>query len=558
MFAWLRASPNNQIKPIVLVVMDGFGIAPPNPGNAIHLAKTPNYDRMLQTYPWGQIIASGEAVGLPANEVGNSEVGHLTLGVGRVIFQSLERINRSIKNHSIYTNQALVDAFVQAKTRGSRLHLMGLVGSGNVHSSMQHLEALLELARQQNVRIVLHAFTDGRDSPPTEAAQILSDLEQRLQKTGVGEIATVSGRYYAMDRDARWERINAAYAAIVLGKGKAYRTAAEAAQATYAGGKGDEFIEPALILGERTQALTVRDNDVVIYFNFRVDRARELTMALTLPDFEHTQGTAFGFGLGGGSGDGAVITTFNREYFPRNLHVVTMTEYQKGIPVAGVAFPPEERLANSLTEVFAKKGWRQLHLAESEKERMVTYYFDGAREDRFEGEEVDIVTSPKVATYDLKPEMALPALTKRVVKALGKDLYQVLIVNFANPDMVAHTGNIRATINAIEKVDAALGVFEKEVLARNGLLVVTADHGNAEELITYPPGTFFYTSDIGTVNTDHSNYPIPLIFASRDLRGRQIKLPKGNQADVAPTLLSMLGIPVPTEMTGRNLLEGLA
>lgn len=547
-----------QVRPYVLISLDGWGVAPPSRGNAIYLAKTPNYDFLLQNYPHTTLIASGESVGLPANEVGNSEVGHLTMGVGRVILQSLERINLAIQDESFYQNPALLAAVQHAQQHHSRLHIMGLVGSGNVHSSYQHLEALLTLCQKQAFpNVVLHLFTDGRDAPPQDGIKVVAALEQRLAKLGWGQIVTVAGRYYAMDRDARWERIKLAYEAMVLGRGEQFASASQAMQTMYARGKTDEFVVPLVIVKPGQPPLSIFDNDAVIFINFRVDRARELTMALTVPDFEHLPMQQYGFDPRQAIGQTAGVATFLREKRPKNLFMVTMTEYQEGLPVAAVAYRPEKQLINSVGELIAKKGWRQLRLAESEKERMVTYYFNGMHSRAFPGEEAMIVSSPKVSTYDHKPEMSAKAIVNEFKKALKKDLYHFLMLNFANPDMVAHTGNLEATIKGVEATDKAFGEVVHETLKHDGVVFITADHGNSEELITFPTDSFFFTSNMGTVNTDHSNNPVPLLVIANQWYNRPVELPKGVMSDLAPTMLFFMGIPKPPEMIGRNLAEGM-
>jgi 2,3-bisphosphoglycerate-independent phosphoglycerate mutase len=541
---------NWQVKPFVLISLDGWGIAPPSKGNAITLAKTPHYDSYLKLFPHTQLIASGEAVGLPANEVGNSEVGHLTMGVGRVVFQSLERINMSIRDESFYQTPAFLQAIGYAKTHNSTLHLIGMVGSGNVHSSTKHLYALLETCKRQRfASVALHLITDGRDSPPQEATEIVAKIEEDCRVMGVGKVATVSGRYYAMDRDARWERIKIAYDAIIMSQGEQYTTAEDAVKQIYQSGKSDEFVLPAVIVKPGETPITINDNDAVIYFNFRVDRARELTMAITLPDFENMQAGAFGFGGG--------AATFRREKKVNNVFFVTMTEYQEGLPVSAIAYPPEKQLGSSVGEIISKAGWWQIRIAESEKERMVTYYYNGMRSEPFENQEVAIVPSPKVATYDLMPEMSATGVVKLFKTALKKDLYQTVMMNFANPDMVAHTGNLEAAIKAVEVTDWAMNEIVQTTLEHDGMVFITADHGNAEELITFPTNAFFYTTAEGTINTDHSNNPIPFIVIANRLKGNGNELPPGVMRDIAPTMLKAMGLPVPEEMKGTNLMEGI-
>lgn len=535
---------NNTQTPVVLISLDGWGLAPPSNGNAISLAKTPNMNHFLANYPHGTLIASGESVGLPAGEVGNSEVGHLTMGVGRVIFQSLKRINNSINDGSFYNNIVFQNTSKYVNQHNSNLHILGLVGSGNVHSSTAHLYALLQMCKKNNIsRVYLHLFTDGRDAPPKESLSIIQQIEEKLDLLGVGRIASISGRYYAMDRDARWERIQKAYDAIVSGVGITADDGVSAIQKAYNEGKTDEFIEPTVILQEG-KPVTINESDAVIFFNFRVDRARELTMALTLPDFETADLTKFGY-----SGSGFVRTKKVSSMF-----FVTMTEYHKELPVQ-VAFPPLYNFPDSLPEIFSKNNISTLHLAESEKERMVTYYFRGMRSERFPMEDIDIVPSPKVPTYDKKPEMAAYDIVKEFKKKVSKNKYGFAVLNFANPDMVAHSGNIEATIKAIEVVDKCLGELVSFVTERNGYVVITADHGNAEELLSFPLHTFYYTSESGDRNTDHSSNPVPVLIIGKDLKGRTSPTLTGTLADIAPTILAIMKLPIPSSMTGRDLLQ---
>lgn len=537
------------ISPVVLVSLDGWGLAPPSRGNAISIAKTPNMDSLYANYPHGELIASGESVGLPATEVGNSEVGHLTLGVGRVIYQSLKRINIAIEDGSFYENKAFEAATRHVLTNNSSMHLIGLVSSGNVHSNIDHLYALLQFCKKNNLsRVYLHLFCDGRDAPPNEGVEMLAGIQARLELMKLGKIATVSGRYYAMDRDARWARVQKTYDAITSGAGRQAYSPIDAVKQSYSEGKSDEFIEPTVII-ENGKAHTIDDNDAAIFFNFRVDRARELTMAYVLPDFEHTNTAQFGLQSEGG-------ITFERTKKVKNLFFVTMTQYHKDFPVSAVAFPPQFNFPDSLPETFSKNHINSLHLAESEKERMVTFYFRGMNATPFPMEKSIIVPSPKVETYDKKPEMSALNILNEFEKGISKNIYRFIIINFANPDMVAHSGNIEATVKAIEVVDRILGEVIKTVLTKNGVLIITADHGNAEELLTFPNQTFYYTTNIGAKNTDHSTNPVPVVIASNSLKGRVEVILKGTLADIAPTICAIMKIPVPASMTGKNLLGG--
>ncbi len=547
----------SNIKPVVLVVLDGFGIAPASEGNAITKAKTPNIDTFIKEYPHTELIASGESVGLPANEVGNTEVGHLTMGAGRVILQDLKRINVAIEKGDFYDNKALLQASSYVKTNSSKLHLMGLIGSGNVHSSLNHLYALLQFCKKEGVNgVFLHLFTDGRDSPPNEGIDIITKLEEHMRINAIGRIASVAGRYYAMDRDRRWARTERAYNAIVTGQGMQAASSVDAIKNAYAKGQSDEFVEPTVIIENGKPLATVDDKDAVIFFNFRIDRPKQLTMAFVLPNFENLKMFDFGYNPDTSKEEGEVDVgrTFKRQKVANSLFFVTMTEYHKQIPVGAIAFRPEV-VGDALPVVLSTAGLKQAHMAESEKERFVTYYFDGMREKPLEGEDVYIVPSPKVPTYDKKPDMSLPRLIKEFKKQLSKGIYHFFVLNFANPDMVAHTGNLQATIKAIEAVDRYLNDLVKAVLNVDGTIFVTADHGNAEELLTYPSSSFFFTTKDGLVNTDHSNNPVPLMVINNNYKGKGTVLPKGALSDISPTILNFLGLQVPESMTGNNLFK---
>ena len=546
----------NKIKPTVLLVLDGYGLAPASSGNAISLAKTPNYQSYLKKYPSGELIASGESVGLPANEKGNTEVGHLMLGAGRIIYQDLKRINMAIDDGSFYENSTLLAAVSHLKRYNSTFHIMGLVGTGKVHSSIEHLYALLKFCMKSDIRnVYLHLFTDGRDTPPQEALEQITKLEEFLRANKVAEIATISGRYYAMDRDRRWDRTQKAYQAIVAGEGQKAASATEAIQKAYQNRLSDEFIEPTVILNGNLPKATVGNNDVVIFFNYRVDRVRQLTMSFVVSDFEKLKSFEFGYAPGTELEEGRATfnQTFIRGKWPQNLFFVTMTEYHKKLPVGGIIFGPLV-VDNTLAHVISNANMCQMHMAESEKERFVTYYFDGMHEEPPKGEEVDIIASPKVPTYDKKPEMSVFKLVDAFRKQMKKDKYHFFIINFANPDMVAHSGNLKATISAIEYTDRAMGEIVEMVLSANGTVIVTADHGNAEELMTFPGTAFFFTTSEGLVNTDHSNNPVPVIIVNQAMGGRPAKMAPGGLYDIAPTVLSLMNIPLPAKMTGRNLL----
>ncbi|CAN5323300.1 2,3-bisphosphoglycerate-independent phosphoglycerate mutase [soil metagenome] len=547
-----------KINPTVLLVLDGWGIAPPSEGNAIALAKPKNYNEFLANYPHAELLAAGESVGLPANEVGNTEVGHLNMGAGRVILQDLKRIDKSIEDGSFFENKSFYRALFHAQKNKSKLHLVGLLSSGQVHSSAKHLYALLEFLKRNNAQnVFLHLFTDGRDAPPEEAASVFEKLESYLKANKIGQVATVGGRYYGMDRDKRWERTQKAYDAMVKGIGPVALTSVEAIKQNYAKKITDEFIEPTVI----SKNGLISNNDAVIFFNYRIDRPRQITMSIVVKDFEGTNISwefdpySVKYEKKHEENTANIIT---KEPFPRgnpplNLYSVTMTQYQKNLPVNEVAFPPEE-VIDCLTEVLSKKQIAQMHMSESEKERFVTYYFDGLREERMAGEDVKIIPSPHVPTYDKRPQMSVAELAEEFKKVLNEDKYNFIIMNIANPDMVAHSGKIPETIKAIGAVDLALGEIVGGVLTCNGTILITGDHGNAEEMITYPSSSYFFTSKAGTMNTDHSSNPVPIIIINNSLKNSNKPIPNGKLADIAPTILKLMGIEIPPVMTGKNLL----
>ncbi len=552
----------SKIKPTVLLILDGYGIAPPSEGNAISRAKRPNLTSYPESYPHGEVIASGESVGLPANEVGNTEVGHLTIGSGRVVDQDLVRINKSIKDRSFYDNKALLDAVAHLqKKNNAKLHIAGLVGSGNVHSSLNHFWAVLEFCKKNRIQnVFFHLFTDGRDSPPQEGISIVEKIEADIKNNKLGAIATICGRYYAMDRDGRWDRTKLAYDAQVLGRGVAAKSAVEGIKKSYEEGRTDEFIEPIVIINSQGQpTATVDDNDAFIFFNFRIDRPRQLSMAYVMPNFELLREFEFGKDPEKeGKKEGVVRFvggTFKREKILKNLFFVTMTEYQEGLTVSSIAFP-KIIVADTLAEVLSKNNIHQMHMAESEKERFVTFYFNGQREEKFDGEYVSIVPSPKVATYDLKPEMNVYGIVEEFKKNANQGKYGFFVINFANSDMVGHTGNINAAVISIEHLDKAVGEIVNWTRALGGTILITADHGNAEEMLTYPTTSFFITTEKGKVSTDHSNNPVPVYIISEALRGKAYTISKGALADIAPTILHLMQIPKPASMTGKSLLQG--
>lgn len=541
---------NLRIKPVVLIVLDGWGIAPPCPGNALSLAKIPNYTRLISSYAYTQLLASGEAVGLPHGEDGNTETGHLNLGAGRIVYQDLPRINMSIADGSFFKNPAFLAAIKHTKDYHSHLHLMGLIGSGGVHSNLEHLFALMNLAKSEGLNnVYLHLFTDGRDSPPSSAPIYLAKVTDQINHLGIGEISSISGRYYAMDRDNRWERTEKAYQALTLGEGNICTSYEEAIQNSYQKGITDEFIQPILIKNSQGEVNLIKENDAVIFFNFRIDRPRQLTKAFISINLEEaTQKVGFDpyavkYYKKHLLNSAESIKVFDRGPQIKNLFFVTMTEYEKELTAVS-AFPPE-KIKFPLGKILTQANLRQLHMSESEKERFVTYYFNGLRDDPFTGEDDVIIPSPKVSTYDLKPEMSAYEMTDTLLMRLESNIYHFILINYANPDMVAHTGNIPASIKACEVVDECLGKIITKIIALNGTCFITADHGNVEEIIN---------KETGEVDTEHSSYPVPLIIASQKMRGKG-KIPTGILADVAPTILALLEIPKPSDMSGQNLIR---
>ena len=521
--------------PVVLAILDGWGLAEPGPGNAVATADTPVMDRLLATCPNATLLASGEDVGLPGGQMGNSEVGHLNLGAGFVVYQWLTRLDQEVKNGTLGTNLALRDAMgtligavrgVSDTEQNNRLHLIGLVSDGGVHSHIQHLVGLLRMAHQLGLRgadVLIHVITDGRDTPPDSASRYVADLQATIDGLGVGVIATVSGRYYAMDRDNRWERTELAWRAMVRGDGPAAESAVAAVAASQSAGITDEFIEPRVLPVDGRPYGGMRDGDRAIWFNFRSDRARQLVSAMVSPDF-----------------DG-----FDRGDWPR-LVVVTLTEYQEGLPVT-VAYR-EADIAHPLASEISRAGLTQYHAAETEKYPHVTYFLNGGREAPFEGETREMVSSPKVATYDLQPEMSAASLTDKVVAAVRDGGFDFVVVNFANGDMVGHTGDFDAVVRAIETVDDCLGRLIDATLGAGGVLLVTADHGNAEEMIDPASG--------GPL-TSHTTNPVPVILVTaHDDPDRHVSLrTDGILSAVAPTVLDLLGLVPPESMTQTSLIQ---
>lgn len=551
----------NSSKFVMLVVLDGWGMAATGPGNAISQAETPNMRRFTASFPHTELSASGEAVGLPRGEDGNTETGHLNLGAGRIVYQDLQKINLSIADGTFYQNQVLIGAINHAQTNNSNLHLIGLIGSGGVHSNIEHLFAIIELCKKHNFnRVFIHLFTDGRDSAPTSAKVYISQLKEVMVRQGIGQIASVMGRYWSMDRDLRWDRTERAYKCLTKGEGHLVKSAEEAIDMSYAQGKTDEFVEPALISDQTGKPLSlIKQNDSVIFFNFRIDRPRQLSRAFVFDDFTKAN-IASGFdpylvkyqkshlATPSLSQDPGLTEPFVRGPKLQNLYFVTMTEYGKPIVEAGakVAFPPE-MVKSPIGLIISQAGYKQLRVSESEKERFVTFYFNGQQEIAYEGEDRLIIPSKKVATYDLQPEMSAREITDKVLERLKSDYnYKFILINYANADMVGHTGSIGATAKACEVVDECLGKLSDFIMAYGGTMFITADHGNAEEMID---------AQSGEIETEHSSNPVPFTAVSKELFGKSQVLTSGILADVAPTILSTMGLQVPTSMTGKNLLD---
>ena len=547
-------------KFVCLVILDGWGLSAPGPGNAISQANCLNMNRFWASYPHTQLTASGEAVGLPRSEAGNTETGHLNIGAGRIVYQDLKRISQAIANGEFYNNPALLGAIDHVTKNSSNLHIMGLIGASGIHSDMQHLTALLELMGKSGLsnNVFLHLFTDGRDSPPTSASEYIKKVREDIQREKVGVIASVMGRYWAMDRDRRWERTEKAYNALTKGLGQLVKTPEEAIEMSYKDGKTDEFIEPSVITDAKGIPITtIKDNDAVIFFNFRIDRPRQLTASFVVEDFSD-QSIFLDFDPYLEKYEKTHLVerikksknVFEREPKLKNLYFVTMTEYSKSLLDAGThaAFLPEH-VEIPLGKVISDSNLKQLRIAESEKERFVTYYFNGLREGAFPGEERIIIPSQKIATYDLKPEMSAYEITDALLSKLKEPVnYSFILVNFANPDMVGHTGSIGPTVKACTILDECLGRISNTILSIGGTLLITADHGNAEEMID---------SQTGQIDTEHNGNPVPFIAISKELLGRAQTLPSGILADIAPTVLDILGIDKPSAMTERSLLSNL-
>ena len=502
-------------RPTMLMILDGFGKAPAGAGNAISLAKKPNLDHLFDTYPSTQLLCCGEAVGLPDGQMGNSEVGHLNIGAGRVIYQDLSLITHAIKDGSFFKNPELNKAMDHVLANDSCLHLLGLVSDGGVHSHIDHLFGLLDMAKQKGIRrVAVHAFLDGRDVPPQCAVTYLEQLDAYMKEIGLGTIATVAGRYYAMDRDKRWERVQKAYDAMTLANQLHADSAAKAVEESYERGDNDEFVLPTSI----DPAVTVNDHDAMIMFNFRPDRAREITRTFVDPAF-----------------DG-----FVREKVIDDLCYICMTEYDATLPNVEIAFKPET-YKNTLGEYISSLGGRQLRIAETEKYAHVTFFFNGGVEAPNPGEDRLLIPSPKVATYDLQPEMSAYLVTDALLEKIDEDIYDLIILNFANCDMVGHTGVLEAAIKAVEAVDTCVGRIVEKVLAKGGQMLLTADHGNADVMIDEQGGPM----------TAHSLNPVPLLHIAENAAPLS---DGGRLCDLSPTLLDMMGLPIPPEMTGHSLL----
>ncbi len=513
----------NNSKPLVLIIMDGWGWREDRDNNAIAQANTPNWNTIISRYPHTTLNAHGLAVGLPEGVMGNSEVGHLNIGAGRVVMQDITRINKSITDKKFFKNKAFEGCFEKVKKSKDTLHLIGLLSDAGVHSQIDHLFALLDFAKKKKVsKICIHCLTDGRDTSPTSGKKYIAQLEEKIKELDEDyRIATIVGRYFAMDRDKRWDRVKKAYDAIVSGVGRNMPSASVAMIEAYKNGETDEFIEPSIILDKNNQEPTMKDGDAVIFFNFRSDRARQIVRAMSFKEFDK----------------------FERLSVPVFSDFVTMTEYESDFNFP-VAFSPESS-KNIFGEILSNNNLRQLRIAETEKYAHVTYFFDGGNEEGFNGTDKVLIPSPRdVATYDQKPEMSAFVVTDEVLKRIDSNLYDVIIMNYANADMVGHSGNIEAAIKAAETVDKCIGVVVNEALKRGGEVFLTADHGNSEEMIDKDGGP----------HTSHTLNPVPFVYVAKDANMCKL-IDGGRLSDIAPTMLSLLNIKKPKEMTGRSLLE---
>ena len=502
--------------PVAVIILDGFGLREERTMNAVAQAKKPNFEKYWNQYPHTTLVAHGEDVGLPDGQMGNSEVGHLNLGAGRIVYQSLTRINVAIKDGSLYTLPRLVEAFTKAKAGGKKVHILGLLSDGGVHSHMDHMVALVKAAKEQGVDdIFIHAFLDGRDTPPQSAHKFMIDFEKDLAWQGVGVIATVSGRYYAMDRDTNYDRTQMAYDAMTVGIGEKFIDATDGIEAAYEDGITDEFVKPFIV----NEAGLIEDGDIVIFANFRPDRARQISIALSDPENVAAE---------------AKVSVLDSSRGPKDIHFVSMMSY--GPKVVGPVVFEQQELVNTYGEVLANSGLSQLRIAETEKYPHVTFFFDGGVEMELQGKTTVLIDSPKVATYDLKPEMSAYEVARACVAEINKDVHDAIVLNFANPDMVGHSGLLEATIKAVEAVDDCLGQVVSAILAKGGVAVIVADHGNAEMM-----------EEDGVPHTAHTVNPVPFIVTKEGVKLRE----DGTLCDIAPTLLALLGVKQPVEMTGK-------
>ena len=503
----------------MLMILDGFGENKNEKGNAVKIANTPNIDKLMKMCPTTDIYTSGLNVGLPEGQMGNSEVGHTNIGAGRIVYQELTRITKAIEDGDFFSNQELIAAIENCKKNHSKLHILGLVSDGGVHSHIRHLYGLLELAKRRDFEdVYVHCFLDGRDTPPASAEGYIVKLQEKMKEKGVGKIASISGRFYAMDRDKRWQRVQKCYDALVNGEGIKANSAEKAIEDSYQKEVFDEFVEPTVICNNGEPVAKIEENDSVIFFNFRPDRAREITRAIVDKDFNEF------------------------ETKKMNVYFVCFTSYDETMPNVHIAFK-KEVLHNTFGEVVSKAGLTQLRIAETEKYAHVTFFFNGGEEKQYPGEDRILVPSPKVETYDQKPEMSAYEVTDKVVDALENDKYDVVILNFANTDMVGHTGSLEAAIKAVEAVDECVGKIVKVIEEKKGNLIITADHGNAEQMIDYKTGE---------PHTAHTTNPVPIILVTAN---PEYKLKEnGKLADLAPTMLDLMGIEQPKEMTGESLL----
>lgn len=506
-------------SPVALIILDGWGVSTNRDGNAVYSAKTPNFDRYATDYPNVLVAASGLEVGLPEGQMGNSEVGHLNIGAGRVVYQELTRITKSIKDGDFFSNKELLKAINNAKEKNTKLHLMGLFSDGGVHSHINHLKSLLDLAKREGLsEVYIHGFLDGRDTPPQSAINYVNEMNEYIAQCGIGKFASISGRYYSMDRDNRWERTELSYDMLVNGKGETANSALEAVEKSYADGKNDEFVLPTIIMNDGKAVATIEKDDSVIFFNFRPDRSRQITRAIVDPDF----------------------TGFDREYFETTY--VCLTMYDITIPNVEVAYMPQS-IDATLGEYLSSIGKKQLRIAETEKYAHVTFFFNGGLEEPYEGEDRELVPSPKVATYDLKPEMSAYEVTERLLAKLDEDKYDFIVLNLANPDMVGHTGNFEAAVKAIEVVDECLGKVVDKILSIKGKVLITADHGNAEVMVD---------EKSGKPMTAHTTNFVPCIIAGEG----EVELREdGKLSDFAPTLLDLMDLDQPVAMTGESLIK---